>query len=269
MSFREGTKNSDAPFYLFRHNDAEHLEKLIRKNGPGVVVVESVYSTIGTVSPLVDIIDVAIQYHCVSVVDESHSLGIYGPYGSGLVAALDLTEKVHFVTASLSKAFAGRAGIIFCNHTFAKYYPYVAYPAIFSSTLLLPEIAGLFATLDSMIHANERRQDLHKNADYLRSGLKDLEYNIKSQSPIIALESGTEHQTEILRDALENRNVFGSVFCAPATPKNRSLIRFSLNSNLQRNELDHILSVCAEVREEVGMWDWRSTRGKKIVLNKR
>jgi CAI-1 autoinducer synthase len=83
---------------------------MIAKNGPGIVVVDSVYSTTGALCPLVETVDVAEAHGCMILVDESHSLGTHGPQGAGLCAALGLSERVHFITASLAKAFAGRAG---------------------------------------------------------------------------------------------------------------------------------------------------------------
>jgi CAI-1 autoinducer synthase len=262
MSLWEGIKSSGAPFYAFMHNDPGHLEKLVKLHGKGVILVDSLYSTTGDIAPLVEIIDIANRYDCVSVVDESHSLGTHGPHGSGLIAALGLTDRVHFITGSLAKAFAGRAGIIFCSKRFAHYYPYAAFPAIFSSALLPHEIAGLAATLKVIIDGDDRRQKLNENSVFLRNGLDKLGYMIVSQSQIISLEPGIEPNMEILRDALEEHNVFGSVFCAPATPKNRSLMRLSLHSGLEKKELQHVLDVCEAIRDEVGMWNWKSTKRK-------
>jgi len=264
MSLWEGIKSAGAPFHTFLHNDAAHLEKLIQRHGQGIILVDSLYSTTGDIAPLADIVDIANRYNCISVVDESHSLGTHGPEGRGLVAALGLTDRVHFITGSLAKAFAGRAGIIFCSKRFAQCYPYMAHPAIFSSALLPHEIAGLAATLKIIRKGDDRRKKLHENAMYLRQGLFDLGYAIVSQSQIISLEPGTEPETELLRDALEERNVFGSVFCAPATPKNRALMRFSLHSGLRREELDHVLRVCEEIRDDTGMWNWKSTKRRKV-----
>lgn len=263
MSLWEGIKTSGATAYAFMHNDTGHLEKLVQQHGKGIILVDSLYSTTGDFAPLVVIIDIANRYDCVSVVDESHSLGTYGPHGAGLVASLGLTGRVHFITGSLAKAFAGRAGIIFSSKHFARCYPYMAYPAIFSSAILPYEIAGLSATLKVIIDGDERRAKLHENSAFLRSGLDSLGYSVFSQSQIIALEPGTEPEMEILRDALEERNVFGSVFCAPATPKNRSLMRFSLHSALEKPQLQYVLDVCEAIREEVGMWNWKSTKRKK------
>ncbi|NTU97915.1 MAG: quorum-sensing autoinducer synthase [Chlorobiaceae bacterium] len=262
MSLWEGVKVSGSPFHIFMHNDAGHLEKLVSQHGRGIILVDSLYSTTGDIAPLADIIDIANRHDCVSVVDESHSLGTHGPKGAGLVASLGLTQKVHFITASLAKAFAGRAGIILCSKRFAGYFPYTAFPAIFSSAVLPHEIAGLSATLDMIIDGDERRKRLHAKAAFLRSGLTELGYALASESQIISLEPGIELHMERLRDVLEDRNVFGSVFCAPATPKNRSLMRFSLHSELSMEDLGRVIDICGSIREEVGMWEWKSTKRK-------
>ncbi len=105
---------------------------------------------------------------------------------------------------------------------------------------------------------------MRTNSAYLRDGLEELGYNLNdSRSQIISLESGTEQQTIVLRDALEKRGIFGSVFCAPATPKNRSMVRLSLHCSLTQDELDRVLDACAEVRSETGFDRWPSTRRRR------
>lgn len=266
-SLWEGIRSAGASAVTFLHNDVEHLERQLLKHGPGVIVVDSVYSTNGSICPLREIVALGAAHGCVLVVDESHSLGTHGAHGEGLVVALGLEGQVHFRTASLAKAFAGRAGFITCSARFSEYFMCVSNPAIFSSTLLPHEVAALDATLTVIRTEGWRRERLHANAEYLRVRLDGLGYNLcDSASQIISLESGTEQQTIILRDALESRGVFGSVFCAPATPKNRAIIRFSLNCDLSRDELDRIVQVCAVIRDEVGLAGWPSTRRKRGVV---
>jgi CAI-1 autoinducer synthase len=173
---------------------------------------------------------------------------------------------MNHITSSLAKAFAGRAGIIFCSSKFAKYFPFMSSLSIFSTALLDHEIAGLNATLDVIIDEEERREKLYENSRYFREGLSSLGYAISSQSQIVSIMSGLESDTELLRDALEERNVFGSVFLSPATPKNRSLMRFSIHSGLTRSELDYVLNVCEDIRDDIGMRDWKSTRIKQANL---
>jgi len=265
MSLWEGVRCAGARATMFHHNDMEHLERQILKHGPGVILVDSVYSINGSVCPLEDLVAVGTRHGCVMVVDESHSFGTHGQQGEGMVAALGLCDKVHFRTASLAKAFAGRAGFITCSERFNEYFKFESNPAIFSSTLLPHEIAGLDATLEVIKEEQWRRKALHANAAWLRHYLDDLGYNLNgSQSQIIALESGLEPQTIVLRDALEVRGIFGSVFCAPATAKNRSMVRLSINSLLTQDQLEFIGNVCRDIRGEVSMSTWGSTRRKKV-----
>ncbi len=258
MSLWEGVKSAGAQSHPFLHNNTGSLEQQIRRHGSGVIVVDSVYSVSGTICPLVDMVEIAEHYNCILVVDESHSLGTHGEHGEGLVSHYGLADRVQFRTASLAKAFAGRAGIVTCSSQFSCYFKSTSRPAIFSSALLPHEIVGLQKTLDIIIRSHDRRQRLQFNSNYLRSHLQELGYLgvAVSESQIIPLEAGPEWRTVLLKDALESRGVFGAVFCAPATAKNRSLIRMSVNAALEKRELDHIIDVCGQIRSEVELSSW-------------
>ncbi|MES1949639.1 hypothetical protein S4A8_02230 [Salinisphaera sp. S4-8] len=260
-SLWEGVRSAGLEWKPFRHNDPSHLETMIKRNGAGIIVIDSIYSTTGSVAPLKEIVAVANRHGCVTIVDESHSLGTHGDQGRGLVAGLGLESQVHFVTASLAKAFAGRAGVIACSERLRQFIKYNSFPAIFSSSLLPHDIAALSRTLDLIKGADNERERLHANAAYLRRHLDALGYNVDSgQAQMIALEAGREEQTIILRDALESRGVFGSVFCAPATATKRSLIRLSVNCSHSYAQLNRVIDVCREIREEVDLANWPSTR---------
>ncbi|MCW5649959.1 MAG: quorum-sensing autoinducer CAI-1 synthase [Ramlibacter sp.] len=257
MSLWEGARASGAPIQPFRHNDAEHLAKMTARHGPGLVIVDSVYSTTGAVCPLLDVVKVAEDMDCMILVDESHSLGTHGPSGAGLCAALGLTHRVHFITASLAKAFAGRAGFFTAPPEIRNYLMCHSFPGIFSSALLPHEVAGLGATLEVIRRGDEARTQLNANTVRVRASLSDLGYPIHHGSEqIISLEAGLEKDTLFLRDALEERGIFGAVFCAPATSKNRAMVRLTLNAALTNAEMDHLESVAREVAPMIRPWDW-------------
>jgi CAI-1 autoinducer synthase len=260
-SLWEGAHAARAPAFAFRHNDPAHLARMIARNGPGIVVVDSVYSTTGAVSPLVEIVDVAEQNGCMILVDESHSLGTHGPQGAGLCAELGLTDRVHFITASLAKAFAGRAGFFTAPAHMRYYILCSSFPNIFSSSLLPHEIAGLAATLEVIRKSDDARVRLHANTRRLRASLSELGYPIhQGTQQIIALEVGSESDTMVLRDRLEERNVYSSMFCAPATSAKRAMMRMTLNAGLTASELDHVEAVAREIAPIVKPWDWPIAR---------
>lgn len=261
MSMWEGVHAARAPAYGFRHNDPAHLARMIAEHGPGIVAVDSVYSTTGALCRLPEIVDVAEEGGCMMLVDESHSLGTHGLEGAGLCVALGLSERVHFITASLAKAFAGRAGFFTAPAHMRYYILCSSFPNIFSSSLLPHEVAGLAATLELIRQSDEARTRLQVHTQRLRASLSDLGYPIHQGSEqIIALEVGLECDTMALRDRLDERGVFGAMFCAPATSSKRAMVRLTLNAGLTASELDHVEAVAREIAPIVKPWDWPIAR---------
>ncbi|MBW8722493.1 MAG: quorum-sensing autoinducer CAI-1 synthase, partial [Polaromonas sp.] len=192
-SLWEGAHAARAPAYAFRHNSPEHLARMMKTHGPGVVVVDSVYSTTGAVCRLHEILEVTEQNDSMIVVDESHSLGTHGPQGAGLCAELGVTDRVHFITASLAKAVAGRAGFFTAPASMRYYIMISSFPNIFSSSLLPHEIAGLAATVKVLQRSDDARRRLHANTRRLRSAFSDIGFPIhQGTEQIISLEAGTE-----------------------------------------------------------------------------
>ncbi len=260
-SLWEGARRAGAPMHAFRHNDPQHLERLVARQGPGVVVVDSVYSTTGALCPLQAMVEVVERAGCMILVDESHSLGTHGPGGAGLCVQLGLSDRVHFITASLAKAFAGRAGYMTLPGEIRNYVLSTSYPNMFSSCLLPHEIAGLAATLGVIQRGDTARSRLRSATERLRAALTALGYPIHQGSEqIIALEAGTEPATMVLRDCLEARGVFGAVFCAPATSRNRTMVRLTLHAGLAEAELNHVETVAADIAPLVKPWDWPIAR---------
>lgn len=246
-SLWEGVKAAGARGIPFRHNSPDHAERLIRRYGPGVLVVDTVYNTDGSLCPLAAIVDVATRTGCVLVVDESHSLGTHGPGGAGLAVALGLADRIDFRTASLAKTFAGRAGLIVCSRRFKEYFRMESNPAIFSSGLLEHEYVWFLEALALIRRADDRRERLREVSDIVRWRLDELGFDVGGGTEqIIAIESGNEPDTLKMRDALQGSGVFGAVFCPPATPRNHCLVRLSVHSGLTDEELDTLTTRCAD-----------------------
>ena len=251
-SLWEGVSSARARFMPFRHNDARDLGRKVKHYGPGLVVVDALYSTDGNMCPLDEIVAAAESGGCAIVVDETHSFGCQGPDGAGLVVEFGLQDRVHFRTVGLSKAMAARGGIVVGSARNMEYYRYESFPMIFSTTVLGYEIAGFEKTLDIIQSEPWRREQLAINQRFLKDGLLDLGYDVKDcDRQIVAIPTGTLEDTVIFRRALARRGVHGSVFCVPATRKNQALIRFTINCALTAEQLDHVVNACADIRRHI------------------
>lgn len=247
-SFYMGAQLTGGLVHRFQHNDIENLEELIQNFGVGIVVVDSVYSSFGSICPLTEVAEIATKYGCILVVDESHSLGLYGTHGAGMVEELGLEEQVHFITASLSKTFCSRGGIITCSNQFREFFRPVALPAIFSSIVLNHEAARFLKTLEVIKKEDEKREKLFQNATYLHEHLDNIGFNTEfSKSQIIPLDVRNETYVIKLRDLLIERGVVVAPFMSPAVPKNRCCGRMTVNSDLTFEQMNYVIESCKEV----------------------
>lgn len=248
VSLYTGALLSGGVVHTFQHNNPNHLMHKIKQYGQGIIVVDSVYSSFGSVCPLREVAEISTQYGCILLVDESHSLGLYGYQGAGMVVELGLEEQVDFITASLSKAFCSRGGIITCSTKFREYFRQASYPAIFSSTILNHETVRFLKTFEIIQKEDEKREKLFQNTAYLHKHLDNIGFNTElSKSQIIPLEVRNEMLSVKLRDLLIERNIVTAPFIPPAVPKNHCNARMTLNSNLTLDQMNHIIEACKEV----------------------
>lgn len=259
-SLWEGVRAAGATARPFRHNDPQHLDRLMDQYGPGLVVVDAVYSTTGAVCPLLTVVEVVERHNGMLLVDESHSLGTHGPQGSGLCVALGLAHRVHFISASLAKAVAGRAGFFTLPAHLREYVITTSFPTIFSSCLLAHEVAGLSATVQHLKAADGARARLMKITTRIRAHLAELGYALPGSEQIISLEIGNEAAARDLRDAMAAQGVMGAIFFAPATSRNRAMVRLTLNSGLTECELSHLEQVMADLVQQFKPETWGVAR---------
>lgn len=247
----EGIQAAGAHPRVFRHNGLGSLARRIRNHGPGVIVVDSVYSVPGSVCPLAEISRLARQTGCTLVVDESHSIGLYGKHGQGLVASLGLTDEVDFLTFSLSKTLVSRGGAIVGPARAIEFCRYEARQHIFSGAIPTPhDVAGLEAVLKVVQREGWRRERLHRNAARLRPqvGVQGWEMEA-SATHIIPLVAGDDTDVLRLLQELEQRELYGSPFVPPATPARQGVVRLTVHCGMDEQECDRAAEICGEARK--------------------
>lgn len=110
-----GIKTGKASKLIFRHNDPDHLQELLRtvpRDLPKVIVCESIYSMSGDIAPLEDFCALAKKYSALIYVDEVHGVGLYGAEGAGICAQKGVLEEVDLIQGTLSKAFGTLGGYV-------------------------------------------------------------------------------------------------------------------------------------------------------------
>ena len=111
----QGIRTSGAKKFVFRHNDPDHLEHLLKNadpTAPKIVAFETVHSMSGDVSPLETLCDVAHKYGALTFVDEVHAVGLYGEHGAGVAERDGCLDKIDIISGTLGKAFGVIGGYI-------------------------------------------------------------------------------------------------------------------------------------------------------------
>lgn len=161
-SMKEGLKLSKARSFPFRHHDLKHLEKRLEKaSGSTWILVESVYSTDGSLAPLKEICALAHRYQAKLIVDEAHAVGIFGKQGEGRIGELNLQPHVFAIVVTFGKAFSAYGAAI-CGPFFLRE-RLINFASSFIYTTALPPV--LLDVIDrhyDQIHAMEKeRAHLH------------------------------------------------------------------------------------------------------------
>lgn len=112
-SLVDAARLSGATLRVFPHNHLGKLEKLLETaSGRVLIVTEAIFSMDGDVCALAEIIALKERFGAWLLLDEAHSVGVLGPQGRGLAAALGLESQVEIQMGTLSKAFGLSGGYI-------------------------------------------------------------------------------------------------------------------------------------------------------------
>ena len=173
-SIISGIKKSNAKKEIFKHNDLDHLESLMKKypvDANKLIVFESVYSMDGDFGNIEGIVKLAKQYNALTFLDEVHAVGMYGETGAGVADKLGLNNEIDIIQGTLGKAFGTIGGYISSTNLICDVVRSYASGFIFT-TAMPPAIASAAKTsIQYLKESNKERLLQQKNTILLKKYL--------------------------------------------------------------------------------------------------
>lgn len=258
-SIYDGCKMGDAEIVAFRHNDVEALEKRLKRlpaEAGKLVVLEGVYSMLGDVAPLKEMIRISKEAGAMVLVDEAHSMGFIGENGRGVAEEQGVLDDVDFVIGTFSKSVGTVGGFCVSNHPKFEIMRLVCRPYVFTASLPPAVVACSATSIRKLMHNGNKRAHLWENSKTLHKGLRDLGFQLgtpEAQSAIIAVIMPDLEKGAAMWEALLSNGLYVNLARPPATPAGMTLLRCSLCAEHTSEQVSDILDRFERAGKAVGI----------------
>ena len=245
-SIIHGARAAKCATEIFRHNDLDHLDRLLgRHGGRKLILTESVFSMDGDRADLPGLLQLAERHGAALYVDEAHASGVLGPQGRGLAAECG---GVDIVMGTLGKAFGAFGAYIAGSRALIDYLVNRCSGFIYTTSLPPAVLGAVDAALDLIPTMDEERRRLATNAQRLRDVLAAAGLaTLASTTQIVPAIIGSESDALAAARQLEDAGILAVAIRPPTVAAGTSRLRFALSSSLDDEDMDCLIREIARL----------------------
>ena len=236
-SIIDGVRLTKTARYRYKNNDMADLEaKLQEANAAGhrfkIIVTDGVFSMDGVVAQLDKIVELAKKYDALTMVDESHAVGVLGQTGRGTVELKNVMGQIDIITGTLGKALGGAmGGYTTGRKEIIEMLRQRSRPYLFSNSLAPEIVGGALKVLDMISGSTELLEKLQRNTEHFKQGMSKLGFDIgHSESPIIPVMLYDAKLSQDMASLLLDEGIYVIGFFYPVVPKEKARIRVQLSA---------------------------------------
>jgi 8-amino-7-oxononanoate synthase len=258
-SIYDGCALGNAEVVRFRHNSVEDLDKRLGRLPPEpgkLVVLEGVYSMLGDIAPLKEMVAVAKKHGCMILCDEAHGMGFFGEHGRGVFEEAGVSDDIDFVVGTFSKSVGTVGGFCVSNHPKFDVMRLVCRPYVFTASLPPSVVATAATSIRKLMYAGNKRAHLWENSRRLHGGLRQMGFKLGTDTPqsaIIAVILEDQAQAVAMWQALLEGGLYVNMARPPATPAGTYLLRCSLCAEHSAEQVETILGLFKAAGQAVGV----------------
>ncbi|MDR2499128.1 MAG: glycine C-acetyltransferase [Tannerellaceae bacterium] len=257
-SIIDGVRLCKAKRYRYANADMSELERCLKDAQSQrfrIIATDGVFSMDGNVAPLDHICRLAEQYNALVMVDESHSAGVVGPTGRGVVELFDCYDRIDITTGTLGKAFGGAmGGFTTGRKEIVDMLRQRSRPYLFSNSLA-PAIVGASLEMFRMLsESSALHAKLAANVAYFRDNIIAAGFDVKpTQSAICAVMLYDAKLSQDFAAMIQKEGIYVAGFYYPVVPKDQARIRVQLSAAHETAQLDRAIEAFAKVGKQLGV----------------
>lgn len=253
-SMIHGIKESKREKHIFRHNDVEHLEELLKSvdiKRPKIIAFESVYSMDGDIAPIKEILDLAEKYNALTYLDEVHGVGLYGARGGGVAEERGLMDRVDIIEGTFGKAYGSMGGFITGRASIID--AIRCYSSVFIFTTSLPPavLAAAHAAVEHLKTSDVERLKQRKNVALFKDMLERASLPfLRGESHIVPLIVGEPTCCKDVSDILMNEyNIYVQPINYPTVPKGTERLRLTASAAHSQEDVKYMANTLQDLWE--------------------
>ena len=257
-SIIDGVRLSKAARAVYKHSDMVGLEAILKEKRDQykevLIITDGVFSMDGDIAKLPEIVRLAKKYKAMTYVDDAHGSGVLGKSGRGTVDHFNLHGQVDFIIGTLSKAIGVVGGYVCGSKASRDWLLHRGRPLLFSTAMMPGAAAAIIEAFKMLEESTEYTDKLWDNANYFKSKLKALGFDIgHSETPITPIMIGEESKTIQFSKALLTRGVYVSGIVFPTVQKGMGRIRCMVSALHTKAQLDEAVSIIYETAKEMNI----------------
>ena len=247
-----GIRSSGCEKRVFRHNDLDHLEILLRDEDPEtpkLIAFESVYSMDGDIAPIAAICDLADRYGALTYLDEVHAVGMYGARGGGISERDGLADRITIIEGTLGKAFGVMGGYITADTNIIDCIRSYAPGFIFTTSLSPVLVAGALASVRHLKASSEERIAQQAGAALLKAKFRAAGLPVMdSVTHIVPVLVGCPIEAKRISDILlAEYGLYVQPINFPTVPRGTERLRFTPGPNHSAEMMDELTGALVEI----------------------